>query len=94
MTAPGMESMQQSWVLVQVLLKNCFTAICAGGGGIPVVVDSKGGLAYRRHGVEAVIDKVSPSLTHSPNLPFPEALLRQDARAILRHACKWHRQVS
>lgn len=58
---------------MQVLLKNCFTAICAGGGGIPVVVDSKGGLAYRRHGVEAVIDKVGaqtqsqygPSLWHS-----------------------------
>ena len=45
---------------MQVLLKNCFTAICAGGGGIPVVVDTKGGLSYRRHGVEAVIDKVWP----------------------------------
>ena len=41
-----------------MLLENCFTAICAGGGGIPVVVEVKSGLSYRRHGVEAVIDKV------------------------------------
>ena len=44
-------------MVLQVLLGNCFTAICAGGGGIPVVVEVKSGLSYRRHGVEAVIDK-------------------------------------
>lgn len=48
------------WLPAQVLLQKCFTAICAGGGGIPVVVEAKGGLSYRRHGVEAVIDKVGP----------------------------------
>ena len=74
--------MHQSWVLVQVLLKNCFTAICAGGGGIPVVVDVKGGLAYRRHGVEAVIDKVGHHIILA--LLFDWELLGSHALAIQR----------
>lgn len=42
-----------------MLLKNCFTTICTGGGGVPVVVErTKDGLSWRRYGVEAVIDKV------------------------------------
>ena len=44
--------------MLQVLLQQCFTTICAGGGGIPVVVEAKSGLSWRRYGVEAVIDKV------------------------------------
>ena len=50
--------------MLQVLLQQCFITICAGGGGIPVVVEAKSGLSWRRYGVEAVIDKVcvtSPS---------------------------------
>ena len=51
--------------MLQALLKQCFTTICAGGGGIPVVVEVKSGLSWRRYGVEAVIDKV---LSTSPQL--------------------------
>ena len=56
--------------MLQVLLQQCFTTICAGGGGIPVVVEVKSGLSWRRYGVEAVIDKVcmtSPSSEASSN---------------------------
>ena len=52
----------------QALLQKRFTAICAGGGGIPAVVEAKSGLSYRRHGVEAVIDKVGPHRDRSPAL--------------------------
>ena len=55
--------------MLQVLLQQCFTTICAGGGGIPVIVEAKSGLSWRRYGVEAVIDKVcatSPQLCRPP----------------------------
>lgn len=47
-------------VLRQVLLDAGFVTICAGGGGVPVAVeDVPGGrVLRRRHGIEAVIDKV------------------------------------
>jgi hypothetical protein len=38
---------------VQLLVKAGVTVICAGGGGIPVIITPQGGL----RGVEAVIDK-------------------------------------
>ena len=38
---------------IELLLANNILVVCAGGGGIPVVVDAFGA----RHGVEAVIDK-------------------------------------
>jgi carbamate kinase len=38
---------------VQLLMQHGVLVVCAGGGGIPVVVDVHGA----RHGVEAVIDK-------------------------------------
>ena len=43
----------------QVLVKEGIICICAGGGGIPVALEQEeGGTQWRRHGVEAVIDKV------------------------------------
>ena len=64
-----------------MLLDAGFVTICAGGGGVPVAVEEVAGgrVLRRRHGVEAVIDKVG----------MPEALakaLRQPAsmRADLR----------
>ena len=51
--------------MLQVLLQQCFTTICAGGGGIPVVVEVKSGLSWRRYGVKAVIDKVCASFLSS-----------------------------
>ena len=44
----------------QVLLDAGFVTICAGGGGVPVAVEevSGGRVLRRRHGIEAVIDKV------------------------------------
>lgn len=43
----------------QVLLREGITCICAGGGGIPVAQErsSDNRAGWRRHGVEAVIDK-------------------------------------
>lgn len=38
---------------IRLLLEHGVVVVCAGGGGIPVVVDSGGA----RHGVEAVVDK-------------------------------------
>lgn len=47
----------------QVLVREGFLCICAGGGGIPVALElQEGGSQWRRHGVEAVIDKVFPDL--------------------------------
>ena len=49
------------WVAWQVLVKEGIICICAGGGGIPVALEQQdGGSTWRRHGVEAVIDKVAP----------------------------------
>ncbi len=40
-------------------MKEGIICICAGGGGIPVALEQEeGGTQWRRHGVEAVIDKV------------------------------------
>ena len=38
---------------IRLLLEHGIVVVCAGGGGVPVVVDSAGA----RHGVEAVVDK-------------------------------------
>jgi carbamate kinase len=38
---------------IRLLLEHGIVVVCAGGGGVPVVVDSTGA----RHGVEAVVDK-------------------------------------
>ncbi len=44
---------------LQVLVKEGILCICAGGGGIPVALEQEEGeTQWRRHGVEAVIDKV------------------------------------
>ena len=44
----------------QVLLDAGFVTVCAGGGGVPVAVEEVPGgrVLHRRHGIEAVIDKV------------------------------------
>ena len=46
-----------------MLLDAGFVTVCAGGGGVPVMVEKvEGGrILARRHGVEAVIDKVLAS---------------------------------
>jgi len=38
---------------VRLLLEHDVIVVCAGGGGVPIVIDNKGA----RHGVEAVVDK-------------------------------------
>jgi carbamate kinase len=59
----------------QVLLREGITCICAGGGGIPVAQErsSESSSGWRRHGVEAVIDKARllscpPALSHTAAL--------------------------
>lgn len=45
-----------------MLVKEGIICICAGGGGIPVAMEQEeGATQWRRHGVEAVIDKVTPT---------------------------------
>jgi hypothetical protein len=57
------------------LLREGFITVCAGGGGIPVALDSKtDGGRSRRHGVEAVIDKVTHILTFVIRMPDAEVV--------------------
>ena len=52
--------------VAQVLLKEDIIVICAGGGGVPVVFEAgEDGKTWRRHGVEAVIDKVNGCVVHN-----------------------------
>lgn len=63
---------------VKLLLEHGVVVVCAGGGGIPVVVDSSGA----RHGVEAVIDKDSTSALLARQLSADLLVLLTDVPAV------------
>ena len=63
---------------IRLLLKNDVVVVCAGGGGIPVVVDSAGA----RHGVEAVVDKDRASALLARELKADLLLLLTDVPAV------------
>lgn len=63
---------------IRLLLEHGVLVVCAGGGGIPVVVDSAGA----RHGVEAVVDKDLASALLARQLSADLLLLLTDVRAV------------
>ena len=63
---------------IKLLLDHEVVVVCAGGGGIPVVVDSAGA----RHGVEAVIDKDLTSALLARQLSADLLLLLTDVPAV------------
>jgi carbamate kinase len=63
---------------IRLLLEHGVVVVCAGGGGIPVVVDSGGA----RHGVEAVVDKDLASALLARQLGADLLLLLTDVGAV------------
>jgi carbamate kinase len=63
---------------IRLLLEHGIVVVCAGGGGIPVVVDSRGA----RHGVEAVVDKDLASAVLARDLSADLLLLLTDVPAV------------
>ena len=63
---------------IATLIAADLTVICVGGGGVPVVVDERGGL----HGVEAVIDKDLAAEMLATELGADALLLLTDVSAI------------
>jgi carbamate kinase len=63
---------------IRLLLDHGTVVVCAGGGGIPIVIDSLGA----RHGVEAVIDKDSASALLARQLSADLLLLLTDVEAV------------
>jgi carbamate kinase len=63
---------------IRLLLEHGVLVVCAGGGGIPVVVDSAGA----RHGVEAVVDKDLASALLARQLSADLLLLLTDVHAV------------
>ena len=63
---------------IRLLLEHGVVVICAGGGGVPVVVDSFGA----RHGVEAVVDKDLASALLARQLSADLLLLLTDVPAV------------
>jgi carbamate kinase len=63
---------------IRLLLEHGVVVVCAGGGGIPVVVDSTGA----RHGVEAVVDKDLASALLARQLSADLLLLLTDVPAV------------
>jgi carbamate kinase len=63
---------------IRLLLEHGVLVVCAGGGGIPVVVDSAGA----RHGVEAVVDKDLASALLARQLSADLLLLLTDVPAV------------
>ncbi|MBD3669818.1 MAG: carbamate kinase [Gammaproteobacteria bacterium] len=64
--------------VIEQLLSQQTTVICAGGGGIPVVCDAKG----QCHGVEAVIDKDRVSALLAHQLGADHLLMLTDVDAV------------
>ncbi len=64
--------------VIRLLLDHGVLVVCAGGGGIPVVVDVHGA----RHGVEAVVDKDLSAALLARNLGADALLLLTDVPAI------------
>ncbi len=67
--------------VIRILLDAEVLVVCAGGGGIPVVVDANG----VRHGVEAVVDKDRSSALLARRLGADALLLLTDVPAVERH---------
>ncbi|KAK9916587.1 hypothetical protein WJX75_004604 [Coccomyxa subellipsoidea] len=68
---------------IQVLVKEGIICICAGGGGIPVAMEQEeGATQWRRHGVEAVIDKDAASALLAAQIKADILLLLTDAPAV------------
>jgi carbamate kinase len=63
---------------IRLLLDNGVVVVCAGGGGVPVVVDSFGA----RHGVEAVVDKDLAGALLARQLSADLLLLLTDVPAV------------
>jgi carbamate kinase len=63
---------------IRLLLEHGIVVVCAGGGGVPVVVDSSGA----RHGVEAVVDKDLASALLARLLDADLLLLLTDVPAV------------
>jgi carbamate kinase len=63
---------------IRLLLQHGVVVVCAGGGGIPVVVDSGGA----RHGVEAVVDKDLASALLARRLDADLLLLLTDVPTV------------
>jgi len=63
---------------IQLLLQHDVVVVCAGGGGVPVVVDSAGA----RHGVEAVVDKDLTSALLARQLDADLLVLLTDVPAV------------
>jgi carbamate kinase len=63
---------------IRLLLEHGIVVVCAGGGGVPVVVDSSGA----RHGVEAVVDKDLASALLARLLDADLLLLLTDVSAV------------
>ena len=59
---------------IELLLEHDVLVVCAGGGGVPVVIDSSG----VRHGVEAVVDKDAATALLARNLGADLLLLLTD----------------
>ncbi len=66
---------------IEMLLEHGVVVVCAGGGGVPVIVDRKGA----RHGVEAVVDKDAASALLARRLRADVLLLLTDVAAVERH---------
>jgi carbamate kinase len=63
---------------IKLLLDHDVVVVCAGGGGVPIVVDSDG----VRHGVEAVVDKDAASALIARNLGADLLLLLTDVPSV------------
>ncbi len=63
---------------IKLLLDQRVIVVCAGGGGVPVVVDAAGA----RHGVEAVVDKDAASALLGRSLHADVLLLLTDVSAV------------
>ena len=63
---------------IRLLLDHDVLVVCAGGGGVPIVVDSDGA----RHGVEAVVDKDAATALVARELGADLLLLLTDVPAV------------
>ena len=64
---------------IRLLLEHEVIVVCAGGGGVPVVIDNHGA----RHGVEAVVDKDATTAMLARDLDADLLLLLTDVPAVL-----------
>jgi len=63
---------------VKLLLEHGVIVVCAGGGGVPIVIDNDGA----RHGVEAVVDKDATTAMLARDLGADLLLLLTDVPAV------------